>query len=249
MKQHSQTLVATRHARTMDDVYRYQRYIYDLTRKYYLFGRDTLLNTLDIPDGARVLEIGCGTGRNLVVAARANPQALFYGFDISSQMLKTASAKAAKAGVGERVFTVAGDAENFDARRAFQLAGFERVLFSYSLSMVPDWQRAFINALDQLTPGGSAHIVDFGDMERWPGFARTLMLKWLARFHVEPRAGMTDIVETLAKQRGLSASTRRLAGGYAVLIVVSDDPAPAGQKPSDKSADGDDVSFLHKMIP
>ena len=97
MKQHSRTLVAARHARTMDDVYRYQRFIYDLTRKYYLFGRDTLLATLDIPDGGRVLEIGCGTGRNLVVAARANPRALFYGVDISAQMLKTASAKAASA--------------------------------------------------------------------------------------------------------------------------------------------------------
>ena len=63
-------MTRTPHARTMDDVYRYQRYIYDLTRKYYLFGRDTLLRSLDIPDGARVLEIGCGTGRNLVVAAR-----------------------------------------------------------------------------------------------------------------------------------------------------------------------------------
>ena len=249
MKQHSQTLVPTRHARTMDDVYRYQRYIYDLTRKYYLFGRDTLLNTLDIPDGARVLEIGCGTGRNLVVAARANPQALFYGFDISSQMLKTASAKAAKAGVGERIFTVAGDAETFDARRAFQVGGFQRVLFSYSLSMVPDWQRAFMNALDQLGDDGRLHIVDFGDMERWPGFARALMLKWLARFHVQPRAGMAAIVETLAKQRGLTTSARKLAGGYAVLIVVSRDLVPTAQKPTEKSDGGDDVTFLHAMIP
>ncbi|WP_108880108.1 methyltransferase domain-containing protein [Anderseniella sp. Alg231-50] len=249
MKQHSQTLVATRHARTMDDVYRYQRYIYDLTRKYYLFGRDTLLDTLDIPDGARVLEIGCGTGRNLVLAARANPQALFYGFDISSQMLKTASAKAAKAGVDGRIFTVAGDAEKFDARRAFQVGGFQRVLFSYSLSMVPDWQRAFLNALDQLSPDGRLHIVDFGEMERWPGFARALMLKWLAKFHVEPRAGMASIVETLAKRRGLTASARKLAGGYAVLIVVSKDPVPSVQKPPEKADNSDEINFIHAMIP
>lgn len=248
MKQQSDTLPLTRHARTMDDVYRYQRYIYDLTRKYYLFGRDTLLRSLDIPDGARVLEAGCGTGRNLVVAARTNPQALFYGFDISAQMLKTAAAKSLRAGVEQRIFTVAGDAEKFDARRAFQLDGFQRVFFSYSLSMVPDWQRAFLNALDQLSADGSLHIVDFGEMERWPGFARSLMLKWLARFHVEPRAGMTGIVEQLAAGRGLQARSRKLAGGYAVLIVVSKTPEPAPQPPADTTP-GDDVAFIHAMVP
>ena len=246
MKQHSQVLPATRHARTMDDVYRYQRFIYDLTRKYYLFGRDTLLGSLEIPDGGRVLEIGCGTGRNLVVAARANPQALFYGVDISAQMLKTASAKAAKAGVGERVITVAGDAETFDARRSFQLTGFQRVVFSYSLSMVPDWQRAFSNALDQLSADGRVHIVDFGEMEHWPGFARRGMLKWLARFHVQPRKGLPGIVQALAAERGLVTSTRKLAGGYAVLIVVSRDPVPIRRS---DPADDDDASIIHKMIP
>ncbi|MEP4330288.1 MAG: class I SAM-dependent methyltransferase [Anderseniella sp.] len=229
MKQHNRTLVAARHARTMDDVYRHQRFIYDLTRKYYLFGRDTLLATLDIPDGGRVLEGGCGTGRNLVVAARANPRALFYGVDISAQMLKTASAKAARAGVGDRIITRAGDAETFDACRSFRLQGFQRVLFSYSLSMVPDWQRAFTNALDQLEPDGSLHIVDFGDMERWPGFARALMLKWLGRFHVAPPADMSGTIKRLAAERGLTTSARTLAGGYTVLIVVSGDPTAAAQ--------------------
>lgn len=229
MKQHNRTLVATGHARTMDDVYRYQRFIYDLTRKYYLVGRDTLLATLDIPDGGRVLEIGCGTGRNLVVAARANPRALFYGIDISAQMLKTASAKAARAGVGERIITMAGDAETFDACRSFQLHRFQRIMFSYSLSMVPDWQRALTNALDQLADDGSLHIVDFGEMEHWPGFARNAMQKWLARFHVAPPADMSETIKSLAAERGLTTSARTLAGGYAVLIVVSGDLKAAVQ--------------------
>ncbi len=46
----------------MDGIYRYQRYIYDATRKYFLLGRDTLLDELDPPDGGSVLEVGCGTG-------------------------------------------------------------------------------------------------------------------------------------------------------------------------------------------
>ena len=41
-------------ARHMDRIYRYQRYIYDLTRKYYLLGRDRLIAGLNVPEGGSV---------------------------------------------------------------------------------------------------------------------------------------------------------------------------------------------------
>jgi hypothetical protein len=44
-------------ARHMDGIYRYQRYIYTATRKYYLLGGDRLLNELQPDDGSIVLEI------------------------------------------------------------------------------------------------------------------------------------------------------------------------------------------------
>ena len=58
----------------MDRMYRYQRYFYDLTRKYYLLGRDRLLSEMDVKPGERVLEVGCGTGRNLKILASRHPQ-------------------------------------------------------------------------------------------------------------------------------------------------------------------------------
>lgn len=78
------------HAALMDGVYRHQRHIYDLTRKYYLLGRDTMIAGLDVPDGGTVLELGCGTGRNILHAARRYPRAVFSGLDISAAMLDTA---------------------------------------------------------------------------------------------------------------------------------------------------------------
>jgi S-adenosylmethionine-diacylgycerolhomoserine-N-methlytransferase len=39
------------HAQQMDAIYRWQRPIYDLTRKYYLFGRDGLIDGLALGPG------------------------------------------------------------------------------------------------------------------------------------------------------------------------------------------------------
>ena len=58
-------------AARMDAIYRGQRHIYDVTRRYYLLGRDGLIADLDVPAGGTVLEIGCGTGRNLIAVGRA----------------------------------------------------------------------------------------------------------------------------------------------------------------------------------
>lgn len=66
----------------MDSIYRSQRHIYDLTRKYYLFGRDRLIAGLDLLAGGSVLELGCGTGRNLALIARRWPGAELFGLEI-----------------------------------------------------------------------------------------------------------------------------------------------------------------------
>ncbi len=62
-------------AQLMDSIYHRQRHLYDATRKFYLLGRDALIADLAVPPGGSVLEVGCGTGRNLVKAARAYPDA------------------------------------------------------------------------------------------------------------------------------------------------------------------------------
>ncbi len=100
-------------AEHMDSIYRVQRHFYDLTRKYYLLGRDRLINELRPPAGGNVLELGCGTGRNLVTAARRYPEARFHGVDISSMMLETAAAKVAAAALANRITLSPGDASTW----------------------------------------------------------------------------------------------------------------------------------------
>ncbi|MGA7806603.1 class I SAM-dependent methyltransferase, partial [Bradyrhizobium sp.] len=85
--------------RRMNRMYRQQRHIYDATRRYYLLGRDRMIANLRPRADANVLEIGCGTGRNLVRAARLYPSARFFGIDVSTEMLTSAITAISRAGL------------------------------------------------------------------------------------------------------------------------------------------------------
>jgi len=208
------------HASLMDGVYRRQRHIYDLTRKYYLLGRDRLLARLDVPAEGTVLEIGCGTGRNIVLASRLYPHAHFFGLDISAEMLRTAAASLAKEGIAPRTCVAEGDATGFDALALFGRARFDRVFISYALSMIPGWQRSIAEGLECLAPGGSLHVVDFGSQERLPRWFRSALRAWLKKFHVAPRDTLRAELQSQATAAGMSLEFLPLYRGYAVHAVI-----------------------------
>lgn len=208
-------------ARRMDAIYSGQRHIYDLTRKYYLLGRDELIRDLAPPSSGTVLELGCGTARNLIAAAKAWPECRLFGLDVSPAMLETARASAKKAGVDHRVELCSGDATGFDPERLFGVRCFDRVFLSYTLSMIPDWRAALDQAARVLALGGKLHIVDFGQQERLPGWFRAILFSWLARFEVSPRVEMEPELEKLAGRHRLSLGLRPLYRGYAWSAVLS----------------------------
>ncbi|MDG5489587.1 class I SAM-dependent methyltransferase [Sphingomonas sp. BGYR3] len=209
------------HGRRMDAIYAAQRHIYDLTRKYYLLGRDRMLDALRPPPGGTVLEVGCGTARNLILAARRYPDARCHGFDISAAMLETAQAKVARAGLSARIALAEGDATRFDPAALFALPGFDRIFMSYTLSMIPDWQGAIAEGARRLNPGGELHIVDFGQQERLPAPFRAALFAWLDKFHVTPRADMKAVVERIASEQGMTARFQPLFRGYAWSAVLT----------------------------
>ena len=205
------------HAERMDGMYRYQRHIYDLTRKYYLFGRDRMIARLDVPRDGTLLEVGCGTGRNLLLAHRLHPTARLYGLDISAEILT--SARANFRGIPVMPQLQVADATSFDAA-AFGVAGFDRIMISYALSMIPDWEKAIDASLAALKPGGSLHIVDFGQQERLPGWFKAALRAWLAKFHVAPRDDLRDLLESEAQKANASLEFESLFRGYAVHAIM-----------------------------
>jgi S-adenosylmethionine-diacylgycerolhomoserine-N-methlytransferase len=208
------------HAGLMDEVYRGQRHIYDLTRKYYLLGRDRLISEMDVPDGGTVLEVGCGTGRNLVRIARQYSDARLYGLDISAEMLKSASANLRRARCMDRIQLGQADAAHFDALGLFGRARFDRIMFSYTLSMIPDWQGALRQAAALLSTQGSIHIVDFGTQDGLPDWFSKALLAWLAKFHVEPRTEVLFYAQELGERLSRTVSISHPYRGYAQMISI-----------------------------
>jgi len=204
----------------MDEMYRWTRYVYDFTRKYYLLGRDRLLRDMELHPGNRVLEIGCGTARNLIRLARQRPDLLCYGLDASTEMLATAAAKVKSRRLEERITLKHCLAEDLSYKQTFDLhAPFDAAFFSYSLSMIPTWPQAIDAALANVKRGGAFYVVDFWDQGDWPRWFRWLLKRWLDLFHVQHRPELLDYLRDLDQKGVGSLTLKSVAGRYAYLAT------------------------------
>jgi S-adenosylmethionine-diacylgycerolhomoserine-N-methlytransferase len=202
----------------MDQMYRHQRYFYDLTRKYYLFGRDKLIQELPVGGTDHICEVGCGTARNLVLLGRKHPQAKLYGVDASAEMLKTAGASVQAAGLSGQIKLATALSTNFTPAMLGHTKQFDRLIYSYSLSMMDDWQEALEHGFKQLKPGGTIHVVDFGDQEGLPRWFKKMLGTWLDQFHVRFRPEVRAWFDAQqARGRG-KASYRPVMRGYAYRL-------------------------------
>ncbi|HEY1613534.1 MAG TPA: methyltransferase domain-containing protein [Rhizomicrobium sp.] len=183
------------HGDLMDIVYRRQRYFYDITRKYYLFGRDRLVRELCLQPGERLVEVGCGTARNLIAIARLYPHSRLFGIDASEVMLDTARNAVRRAGLEERISIARGYAEELTPGTLGEALPFDRAVFSYSLSMIPDWKSALHAAATAVRTQGRVHLVDFGDLGRLGKFPAWVLKAWLRQFHVTPRTELLHALE------------------------------------------------------
>lgn len=208
------------HGQLMDRVYRHQRHFYDATRKYYLLGRDPMIRDLSVPANGTVLEIGCGTGRNMILTGERYPTARLFGIDISAEMLRTAGTSIAKAGLADRTRLAVADAVTFDPQVVFQRATFDRIYISYAVSMIDGWRSVVDAAVRCLTPGGELHIVDFGDMKDRPRWTRDALYTWLRWYHVTPRNDLFPETEVIAVKHGCLAGSQSLYGGFAWIAII-----------------------------
>ncbi len=202
---------------SMNRMYRHQRYFYDLTRKYYLLGRDKLIAQMDVQAGENVLEVGCGTGRNLAILAKKFPNSNFFGLDASSVMIEE-SQKKVDANLLKNVELKVALADDFTAQKTFNSdTPFDAIYFSYSISMIPPWKESIANALNNLKPGGSFYIVDFYDQKDLPRLFQKLLKGWLKQFHVQFWGDLMPHLESLEKQGLGTLTVTSIARRYAFI--------------------------------
>jgi S-adenosylmethionine-diacylgycerolhomoserine-N-methlytransferase len=203
---------------SMDNMYRWTRHVYDASRKYYLLGRDRLINELNAKPGEIIIEAGCGTARNLIKMAQRYPNIKFYGFDASDEMLKTARESVARAGLSDRIILAQGFAQNFDPQTMFGVApgSIDKIVFSYALSMIPPWRESLDHALALLKPQGTVHIVDFGPQDGLPSAFRAFLFWWLDMFGVHFRPELPEYIRTLAAKNFQPEIGSGLKGYYII---------------------------------
>src|ERR1700691_5510886 len=134
-------------ATRLEAFYAPQAASYDRFRERLLQGRGELMAELAVPPRARLVELGAGTGSNLdLLGDRLGECDSMELVDLCPSLLERARTRAARF---SNVRVIAADA--CDYRPA---AAVDCVIFSYSLSMIPDWRRALLNAFAMLRSGG-----------------------------------------------------------------------------------------------
>lgn len=155
------------HRQRLERFYGPQAEQYDSFRSRLLKGRETLISQLHFPRDAVVVDLGGGTGSNLELVDNAQLRQikLWYIVDLSTSLLRVARDRMRREGWAN-VRTVEADACTW--RPAAGDGRVDVVLFSYSLTMIPDWMAALENARTMLRPGGAIGVVDFYVNPKFP---------------------------------------------------------------------------------
>ena len=204
----------------MNSMYRWTRHIYDASRKYYLLGRDYLIEHLKPESGKSVCEVGCGTARNLIKMAQKYPDAKFYGLDASDEMLKTAQGNIKGSNLEQKIIIKQGFSQSFAPETLFDLdAPIDKIVFSYALSIIPPWKESLEHACTKLAPEGEIHIVDFGSQKGLPKIFRVILFWFLDKFHVYHKPEILEHLREMEKDGKGALVVKDLYKGYAYHAI------------------------------
>lgn len=107
-----------------------------------------------LEQGARVADVGCGTGSSTILMAKAFPKSEFFGFDYHDKSVEAAREKAQKEGLSDRVHFEVAKAKEFPGKDYDFVAVFD------CLHDMGDPIGAAKHVRQSLAPGGTWMIVE-----------------------------------------------------------------------------------------
>ena len=170
---------------------------------------------VDAPDvkTARVLELGCASGGNLLPLAYYMPSASFVGIDFSGRQLEQGREIAARAGL-DNVELIHGDIAELDESHT----DFDYIICHGVYSWIPDSVQHAIMRIcrDRLTTNGIAYI----SYNVYPGWHMRSMIRDMMLYHTaslddpvmkvgQARALLGLYGQQRGRQRGLSNASQR----------------------------------------
>jgi ubiquinone/menaquinone biosynthesis C-methylase UbiE len=149
--------------------------------------RPRAVKRLDLKFGDRVVEVGCGTGRNLAFLSRAvGPHGRVYGIDLSEGMLAKAREACEKNGC-TNVRLIQSDAAEYELPELVDGA-----IFSLSYCTMRHRKLALRHAWEQLKSGGRLVMLDAKALSGWLGRLLYPLTLWTLKLTV---LGSPDIDE------------------------------------------------------
>jgi len=180
-------------AARLQEFYAPQADAYDDFRERLLKGRRELIDQLDLPERARIVELGAGTGRNLDhFGARLTQFESFELVDLCPALLAEARKRAA---IRPNVRVVEADATIYRPQTPVDC-----VIFSYSLTMMSEWRAALDNAVAMLKPQGQLAVIDFTTSPQQGWLARAFWRSWFAHDGVHLDQRHTAALRALCSQ-------------------------------------------------
>ncbi|MBI4918379.1 class I SAM-dependent methyltransferase [archaeon] len=141
----------------IEKMYSFHSKFYDITRPFFVWNRKKAIGKLELKEGSKILVVGCGTGYGFDrILEKIGKTGKIIGVDYSKDMLENARQKF---GNIDNVELIQADAAKYKPEQV------DAVFYSYSITMIPEWQKSLRNSWEALKKGGALVIVDFSEIQ------------------------------------------------------------------------------------